>query len=53
MKNITSFYIGQSNASGMVFEDKYSFLQALSEEIDRWDEEGEHIHFDITIEDGE
>lgn len=50
MKNIKSFYIGQSNASGIICESKEEFLQYLSEEIDRIDEEGKFEHFDIVIE---
>ena len=40
MKNIKSFYIGQANASGIICENKEEFLQYLSEEIDRIDEDG-------------
>lgn len=50
MKNIKSFYIGQVNASGIIYESKEEFLQYLSEEIDHIDEEGEFEHFDIMIE---
>lgn len=50
MKNIKSFYIGQANASGIICESKKEFLQYLSEEIDRIDEEGKFEHFDIVIE---
>ena len=50
MKNIKSFYIGQANASGIICESKAEFLQYLSDEIDRIDEEGELEHFDIMIE---
>ena len=50
MKNIKSFYIGQENTSGIICESKEEFLQYLSEEIDRIDEEGEFEHFDIMIE---
>lgn len=50
MKNIKSFYIGQANASGIICERKEEFLQYISEEIDRIDEEGEFEHFDIMIE---
>lgn len=50
MKNIKSFYIGQVNASGIICESKEEFLQYISEEIDRIDEEGEFEHFDIVIE---
>ena len=50
MKNITSFYIGSYSGSGIVCETKEDFLQYLSEEIDRIDEEGEFEHFDITME---
>lgn len=50
MKNIKSFYIGQANDSGIICESKEEFLQYLSEEIDRIDEEGKFEHFDIVIE---
>lgn len=50
MKNITSFYIGEANSSGIICESKEEFLQYLSEKIDRIDEEGEFNHFDIMIE---
>lgn len=50
MKNIRSFFIGNTNASGVICESKEEFLQYLSEEIDRIDEEGEFEHFDIMIE---
>lgn len=50
MKNIKSFYIGQSNASSIICESKEEFLQYISEEIDRIDEEGKFEHFDIVIE---
>jgi hypothetical protein len=50
MKNIKSFYIGQENASGIICESKEEFLQYISEEIDRIDEEGEFEHFDIVID---
>lgn len=50
MKNIKSFYIGESNASGIICESKEEFFQYLSEEIDRIDKEGEFEHFDIMIE---
>lgn len=50
MKNIKSFYIGQVNASGIICESKEEFLQYISEEIDRIDEEGKFEHFDIVIE---
>lgn len=43
MKNIKSFYIGQANASGIICESKQEFLQYLSEEIDRIDEESPSI----------
>lgn len=49
MKNIKSFYIGEENASGIVCESKEEFLQYLSEEIDRIEEEGKFEHFDIMI----
>ena len=48
-KNITSFYIG-GLGSGIVCESKEEFLQYLSEEIDRIEEEGEFENFDITVE---
>ena len=50
MKNIKSFYIGEANSSGIICEGKEEFLQYISEEIDRIDEEGEFEHFDIMIE---
>ena len=50
MKNIKSFYIGQANASGIICENKEEFLQYLSEEVDRIDEDGEFENFDIMIE---
>lgn len=50
MKNIRSFYICQANASGIICESKEEFLQYISEEIDRIDEEGKFEHFDIVIE---
>ena len=50
MKNITSFYIGSLTSSGIICESKEEFLQYLSEEIDRIDEEGKFEHFDIVIE---
>ena len=50
MKNIKSFYISQANTSSIICEIKEEFLQYLSEEIDRIDEEGEFEHFDIMIE---
>lgn len=50
MKNIRSFYIGCENASGITCESKEEFLQYLSDEIDRIDNEGEFEHFDIMIE---
>lgn len=49
MKNITSFLIQSENNSGIVFETKEDFLQYLSEEIDRVDEENHFNHFDIII----
>ena len=49
MKNIKSFFIAQENASGIVCESKEEFLQYLSDEIDRIDEEGEFEHFDIEV----
>lgn len=49
MKNITSFYIGEENSSGIICESKEEFLQYLSDEIDRIDEKGEFEHFDIMI----
>ena len=50
MKNIKSFYISQANSSGIICESKEEFLQYLSEEIDRIDEEGKFENFDIVIE---
>lgn len=50
MKNIKSFYIGEANGSGIICESKEEFLQYISEEIDRIDEEGKFEHFDIMIE---
>ena len=50
LKNIKSFYIGEVNSSGIICESKEEFLQYISEEIDRIDEEGEFEHFDIMIE---
>lgn len=50
MKNITSFYIGSLTSSNIICESKEEFLQYLSEEIDRIDEEGKFEHFDIVIE---
>lgn len=50
MKNIRSFYIGSSNATGINCITKEEFLQRLSEEIDRVDESGEYMYFDVTIE---
>ena len=48
-KNITSFTL-EGLGSGIVCESKGEFLQYLSEEIDRIEEEGEFEHFDITVE---
>ena len=50
MKNIRSFFTGRTNASGVICEIKEEFIQYLSDEIDRIDEEGEFEHFDIMIE---
>ena len=50
MKNIKSFYIDEVNSSGIICESKEEFLQYISEEIDRIDEEGKFEHFDIMIE---
>ena len=50
MKNIKSFYIGEVNSSGIICVSKEEFLQYISEEIDRIDEEGKFEHFDIMIE---
>ena len=50
MKNIKSFYIGEANSSGIICKGKEEFLQYISEEIDRIDEEGKVEHFDIVIE---
>ena len=49
MKNIRSFFIGGENSSGIICESKEEFLQYLSEEIDRIDDEGEFEHFDIML----
>ena len=49
MKNITSFYIGSLTCSCIICESKEEFLQYISEEIDRIDEEGKFEHFDIVI----
>ena len=49
MKNIKSFYIAEQNSSGIICESKEDFLQYLSEEIDRIDNEGEFEHFDILV----
>ena len=49
MKNIKSFFIGSTNASGIICESKEEFLQYLSEEIDRIDKGGEFEYFDIMI----
>ena len=50
MKNIKSFYIGSAGGSGIICKSKEEFIQYLSEEIDRIDEEGEFEHFDIMLE---
>lgn len=51
MKNIKSFCIGNNiGSSGIFCESKEEFLQYLSEEIDRIDEEGQFEHFDVTID---
>ena len=50
MKNIKSFFIGALGSSGIICESKEEFLQYLSEEIDRIDEEGNFEHFDIMLE---
>ena len=50
MKNIRSFCIGSASSSGIFCEDKEEFLEYLSEEIDRIDEEGNFKNFDIMIE---
>ena len=50
MKNIKSFLIGSSISTGIICESKEEFLQYLSEEIDRVDNEGEYEHFDITVD---
>ena len=50
MQNIKSFFIGSASSSGIICESKEEFLQYLSEEIDRIDEEGEFEHFDIMLE---
>ena len=49
MKYRTSFYIGSLTSSGIICESKEEFLQYISEEIDRIDEEGKFEHFDIVI----
>ena len=49
MKNIKSFFIGSESSSGIVCESKEEFLEYLSEEIDRIDEDGNFEHFDIMV----
>ena len=49
MKNITSFFLSYESSSGIVCESKEEFLQYLSEEVDRIDEEGKFEHFDVLI----
>ena len=49
MKNILSFLIENENSSGIICESKEEFLQYLSKEIDRIDEEGNFEHFDVMI----
>lgn len=48
-KNIKSFYIAEQNSSGIVCDSKEEFLQYLSEEIDRIEEEGKFEHFDVLL----
>ena len=50
MKNIKSFLIDYPNSSGIICESKEEFLQYLSKEIDRVDNESKYEHFDIIID---